>query len=72
MAAPPSDPCGGGIRERLGLGLFVLGLIGLVLALAGCHTYEAVTDAPIEVWVHLELIMLAVWCDLVSILDLLL
>lgn len=46
-----------------------LGLWGL-MQLVGCNTYEAVTEAPEEVWIHLELIVIAVWCDVLAVLDL--
>lgn len=57
-------------RETFCLALFVASVLGLVLVLTGCHTYEAVVETPEEVWIHLELILLGVWCDFVELIDL--
>ena len=41
--------------------------LALVLALSGCHTYEAVVSAPPDFWIHVETIILAVLDDLASL-----
>lgn len=53
--------------------LSVAALLALILTLAltaSCRTYEAVVEAPEEVWVHLELILWAFWCDILDLVDL--
>jgi hypothetical protein len=44
-----------------------LAALACLLALASCHTYDAVVEAPPGFWVTLEGILWAVWTDISEI-----
>lgn len=61
-------------EERL---LLVKAVIFLALSVAvvmcsGCNTFEAVQQAPPEFWLTAERIVIALWDDIVSIVELIL
>ena len=55
--------------DRLLIGVI---LFGIAVYLCSCQTIQAVTDAPVEFWVSLEVILDALWADVLSLVDLLL
>lgn len=57
------------IIHIIGVIIFVI-VVGFLLL--SCQTIEAVTAAPEEFWVTLEVILAALWADVMSIVDLVL
>ena len=50
----------------------VLLVVLVVWLLSSCHTFDAVTDAPVEFWETLGVILSAVWADVMALVDLVL
>lgn len=67
-------------RTGCATGIFAFGfavallalLVAACLGLTSCATYEAVTQAPEEFWITLEEILLALWTDVIDIVEFLL